>query len=71
MKLDVREMSAAVRGAIWIMPAEGKHLGEAAADPRVTNVAFGDNDGKMLYITTDTGNLIETVSALKGYGPVA
>lgn len=71
MKVDVREMSAAVRVGIWIMSAEGKHLREPAADPRVTNVAFGhvafgDDDGKMLYITSDTGNLIETVSTLKG-----
>ena len=48
---------------IWITSPEGKHLGtlqlpQIAAGPRprivTTNMAFGDADGKILYITACT-----------------
>jgi gluconolactonase len=48
---------------IWISSPEGKHLGtiqlpQIAKEPRprivATNMAFGDADGKTLYITACT-----------------
>jgi len=33
---------------------EGKHIGTIKIPERVSNVAWGDNDGKTLYITAST-----------------
>ena len=38
-------------GVIWIISPEGKHLGTIRTPETVTNLAFGDADGKTLYIT--------------------
>jgi gluconolactonase len=65
MKLDRQgNVYSSVQGnEIWITSPEGKHLGtlqlpESTREPRprivVTNMAFGDADGKMLYITACT-----------------
>lgn len=42
-------------GGVWILSPEGKHLGtiKAAEDP--ANLAWGDADGKTLYLTARTG----------------
>ena len=39
-------------GGIWILSPEGKHLGTLLLPPpdRGTNLAFGDADGKTLYL---------------------
>jgi gluconolactonase len=39
-------------GGIWILSPEGKHLGTLLLPPpdRATNLAFGDADGKTLYL---------------------
>ena len=37
-------------GGVWIMSPEGKHLGTILAGD-LTNLAFGDADGKTLYMT--------------------
>jgi gluconolactonase len=38
-------------GGLWILTPEGKHLGTILTPDRVSNLAFGDADGKTLYIT--------------------
>jgi len=41
-------------GGVWIISSEGKHLGTIKVPERVSNVAWGDEDGKTLYITAST-----------------
>ena len=41
-------------GGVWIISPEGKHLGTIKVPERVSNVAWGDADGKTLYITAST-----------------
>jgi gluconolactonase len=65
MKVDQRgNLYSTIQGSeIWITSPEGKHLGtlqmpQITTEPRprivTTNVAFGDADGKTLYITACT-----------------
>jgi gluconolactonase len=65
MKADRKgNLYSSVQGnEIWITSAEGKHLGtlqlpQSTREPRprivATNMAFGDTDGKTLYITACT-----------------
>jgi gluconolactonase len=48
----------AATGGVWIVSPEGKRLGRIPAPPgvRFANLAFGDPDGKTLYLVSD-GNL--------------
>ena len=39
-------------GGVWIISAEGKHLGTISVPARTTNLAFGERDGKTLFITS-------------------
>jgi len=41
-------------GGIWIMSPTGKHLGTVLIPERAANLAFGDSDGKALYLTAQT-----------------
>jgi gluconolactonase len=41
-------------GGVWIISPEGKHLGTIKVPEVVGNVAWGDADGKTLYITAST-----------------
>ena len=41
-------------GGVWIISPEGKHLGTIKVPEPVSNVAWGDKDGKTLYITAST-----------------
>jgi gluconolactonase len=41
-------------GGVWIISPGGKHLGTIKVPERVSNVAWGDKDGKTLYITAST-----------------
>jgi len=41
-------------GGVWIISPEGKHIGTIKVPERVSNVAWGDTDGKTLYITAST-----------------
>jgi gluconolactonase len=41
-------------GGFWIMSSEGKHLGTVRAPELPANLAFGDSDGKTLYLTART-----------------
>ncbi len=39
---------------VWIISPEGKHIGTIRVPEIVSNVAWGDADGKTLYITAST-----------------
>ncbi|MGC1902221.1 MAG: SMP-30/gluconolactonase/LRE family protein [Candidatus Acidiferrum sp.] len=41
-------------GGVWILSPEGKHLGTIKIPEVVSNVAWGESDGKTLYITAST-----------------
>jgi gluconolactonase len=56
MKVDQKGnvYSAGPRG-LWIMSPKGKHLGTLLTPERLANLAFGDADGKTLYLTARSG----------------
>jgi gluconolactonase len=39
---------------LWIFSPDGKHLGTIAIPERMANLAWGDADGKTLYIAAST-----------------
>jgi gluconolactonase len=41
-------------GGVWIISPDGKHLGTVLIPERVANLAFGDSNGKTLYLTART-----------------
>ena len=42
-------------GGVWVLSPEGKHLGTIKAPEDPANLAWGDADGKTLYLTARTG----------------
>ena len=42
-------------GGVWIVSPEGKHLGTIQGPELPANFAFGDSDGRTLYMTARTG----------------
>ena len=42
-------------GGLWIISAEGKHLGTLRGPEHPHNLAWGDDDGRTLYLTAQTG----------------
>jgi gluconolactonase len=42
-------------GGLWIISAEGKHLGTIVGPEHPHNMAWGDEDGKTLYLCAKTG----------------
>jgi len=42
-------------GGVWILSPEGKYLGKITGPERPANMAWGDADGKTLYLTAHTG----------------
>ena len=54
MKVDVEgNVYCGGAGGVWVMDPSGKHLGTIVhGQPATTNVAWGDDDWKTLYITT-------------------
>ncbi|MBI3770212.1 MAG: SMP-30/gluconolactonase/LRE family protein [Deltaproteobacteria bacterium] len=42
-------------GGVWILSPTGKHLGTIKAPEQPANFAWGDDDGRALYITARTG----------------
>jgi gluconolactonase len=42
-------------GGVWVLSAAGKALGRIVPPEHDANFAFGDNDGKSLYLTASTG----------------
>ncbi|MBI3048544.1 MAG: SMP-30/gluconolactonase/LRE family protein [Acidobacteria bacterium] len=52
MKVDERgHLYSTGAGGIWIMSPEGKHLGTLVFPEPPANLAFGDADGRTLYVT--------------------
>lgn len=41
-------------GGVWILSPEGKHVGTLLIPDRATNLAFGESDGKTLYLINHT-----------------
>jgi gluconolactonase len=55
MKVDRNgNIFSAGPGGVWIFSPTGKHLGTIRMPETVSNVAWGDSDGRMLYITAST-----------------
>ena len=55
MKVDlVGNMYAAGPGGVWVISPQGKLLGKIVLPERASNMAFGDADGKTLYMTART-----------------
>lgn len=55
LRVDVKgNIYSAGPGGVWIISPEGKHLGTIKVPEVVSNVAWGDRDGKTLYITAST-----------------
>jgi gluconolactonase len=42
-------------GGVWIISAEGKHLGTIVGSEHPHNMAWGDPDGRTLYLAAQTG----------------
>lgn len=56
LKLDKQgNVYATGPGGVWIFTPEGKHLGTIAPPEVPANVAWGDADGRTLYMTARTG----------------
>ena len=53
MKVDVEgNVYCGGAGGVWVLDASGKHLGIIVhGQPATTNIAWGDEDWKTLYIT--------------------
>jgi gluconolactonase len=56
-------------GGLWIISPQGKHLGTIRTPERITNLAFGNADGKALYITSRTGELYRIELKVAGIRP--
>jgi len=56
MKIDTKGyLYCTGPGGIWVLSPEGKHLGTIQPPETAANCAFGDEDGRALYITARTG----------------
>ena len=56
MKVDVKgHVYCTGPGGLWIISPDGRHLGTITLPENPHNLAWGDNDGKTLYITALSG----------------
>jgi len=56
MKVDQRgNLYVSGPGGLWILSPEGKHLGTVIAPKHPHNLAWGDDDGKTLYLCAEGG----------------
>jgi gluconolactonase len=56
MKVDQEgNLYASGPGGLWIISPEGKHLGTIVGPEHQHNIAWGDEDGKTLYLCAKTG----------------
>lgn len=56
LKVDERgNLYVSGPGGLWIISAEGKHLGTVIAPKHPHNMAWGDDDGKTLYLCARSG----------------
>jgi gluconolactonase len=42
-------------GGLWILSRDGRHLGTLRGPEHPHNLAWGDDDGRTLYLTAQTG----------------
>jgi len=55
MKVDQKgNLYSAGPGGVWVFTPDGKHLGTIQMSEKTGNLAWGDADGKTLYITAST-----------------
>jgi gluconolactonase len=55
MKVDAEgHLFVSGPGGVWILSAEAKHLGTLKFPELPANMAWGDEDGRMLYLTART-----------------
>ena len=56
LKVDERgNLWATGPGGVWVVSPDGRHLGTIQANEVPANVAWGDRDGRTLYMTARTG----------------
>ncbi len=56
VKVDARgNLYVSGPGGLWIISAAGKHLGTVSGPEHPHNMAWGDDDGRTLYLTAQTG----------------
>jgi gluconolactonase len=56
VKVDVRgNLYVSGPGGLWILSPEGKHLGTIVGPEHPHNLAWGDADGRTLFLTAQTG----------------
>ncbi|MBI4886712.1 MAG: SMP-30/gluconolactonase/LRE family protein [Acidobacteria bacterium] len=56
MKVDEKgNLYSTGAGGIWVITPQGKHLGTLVFPEQPANLAFGDADGKTLYVTARSG----------------
>jgi len=56
VKVDVRgNLYVSGPGGLWILSPEGKHLGTIVGPEHPHNLTWGDEDGRTLYLTAQTG----------------
>jgi len=70
MKVDMKgNVYCTGPGGVWIISPKGKHLATIKTPERITNLAFGNADGKMLYLTGRTGELFGINLKVAGIRP--
>jgi gluconolactonase len=70
MKVDLKgNVYCTGPGGVWIISSAGKHLATIKTPERITNLAFGNADGKMLYLTGRTGELFGIDLKVAGIRP--
>src|SRR6516162_5345639 len=56
LKVDIQgNVYGSGPGGLWILSPEGKHLGTISGSEHPHNMAWGDEDGKTLYLCAKTG----------------
>ena len=56
VKVDVQgNVYVSGPGGLWILSPEGRHLGTIVGPEHPHNLAWGDDDGRTLYLTAQTG----------------
>jgi len=69
MKVDERgNLYSTGPGGIWVMSPEGTHLGTLAFPEQPANLAFGDADGRTLYVTARS-SVYRIRMRIAGIGP--
>ncbi len=57
-------------GGLWVISADGTHLGTVRLPELAANLAWGDSDGRSLYLTARTGLYrLRTQTGRTGYRP--